>query len=1402
MANCDCLFKVRRGVPRVSGIYVKGQVEGVDLVYTVDTGASATLISTRILKEIPKTQQPPLDTTPTSHFVGPTGDTIKVLGKVTLHMNIGGAEIIKKVTVANIHDDCLLGADILLGLEQGPFDFHLSENRLQWNGISIPCIQVKNSFSCKVLCASDCVIPGYSEKLVDTVVLSTDPSIEDGTEVILHEVLIEPENTFHDKYRLLMASCLVRLREDRCSKVRVMNPFPREVEIKDGAIMGEAIPFDQVIPFLDEESPADSDERDNIRRLQVPERELIGNVANPSYSDSENAMDVSTNSSVPVVVPLHLQDLYNRTVCDLQPTDHSKVGELLYTFGDTFSKNDDDLGCTNLTTHVIDTGTARPIKQAPRRTPVAYEGRDKEALEKMLNRGIIRESSSPWASPVVLVPKKDGSVRLCADYRKINDVTTKDAFPLPKISDCLDAVSGSVYFSTLDLTSGYNQVPVAEEDIPKTAFVTKYGLFECPYMPFGLSNAPATFQRVMELALQGLQWSTCLIYIDDIIVFGGNIDEHLSRVRGVLERLRSANLKIKAEKCHLLEKEVLFLGHVLSGDGVKPSPTNVDRILSWNPPKSTKQVRQFLGMATYYRRFIKEFAKLATPLSKLTSKNVKFYWNEECQRAFEDLKAALTGPDIMAYPLNDGEFVLDTDACDTAVGAVLSQVQNGQERVVAYASRVLNKAERNYCVTDKELLAVKHFIEYFYQYLAGRHFLVRTDHQPLKWLFSLKAPRGRIARWLLILSGYNFSIEYRKGVKHGNADAMSRCPNPKDCECVFEDDDSALKCGPCAKCLHRSEVMESEWSCVSGPLKVNRVAVDLFNEMEDGEEMARSKDFSDGEHNTLTDSYTEMWCGYMSKLQPFMVWLASVLMVVTVCGGHVDWLMLTAISGGIFLLRLVKDMQDCGGFAVVRSAVPCVWFQGYTHTELKRLQEQDSVLSVVIGWLKMGKIPSIKDVCGKSPALRHYWIYWNSLEMREGILCRRYFKQDGTGNYLQFVVPKELRDEVLRMMHDCVLAGHLGRKKTEQKLLQRFYWYQVRDDVKLWVTKCEVCQMNKIPPKRPKAPLGNMLAGAPLDRMCTDVLGPFPTTQRGNRFILVVTDSFTKWTEIFAIKNETAETCAEVILNEVICRFGCPLSLHTDQGRNYESKIFKELCDLLNIRKTRTSPKNPKGNGQTERFNRTLLPMIRAYINDEQGNWDLNLGCLAGAYRATPHDSTTLTPNLMMLGREVRLPHEVVFGSSVPRNKFETVANYGAYVTELNSSLQRAHKVARKHLNKAAATQKTRYDVHATLNSYQVGDMVWLLNETRETGKCPKLQPAFLGPYVVIARYGKINFKIQLDGTGKSRVVHHDKLKIYTGVHPPSWTKKVIKTLKVNLGKKCDRQVQTDAVGEAPTMED
>ena len=264
-------------------------------------------------------------------------------------------------------------------------------------------------------------------------------------------------------------------------------------------------------------------------------------------------------------------------------------------------------------------------------------------------------------------------------------------------------------------------------------------------MPFGLNNAASTFQRTMELALQGLQWITCLIYIDDIIVFGRNFDEHISRIEEVLERLKKAGLKLRAEKCNMLQTEVVFLGHVVTPDGVKPNPTNITKILDWPQPKTAKQVKQFVAMGSYYRRYVKNFATIVRPMVELTKKGKKFVWNELCEEAFRQLKMALVSSEVMAYPSNEaGLFYLDVDASDVGIGGILHQMQEGQEKVIAYASRAMNKAERNYCITEKELLALRFFIKYFRQYLLGRKFIVRTDHQALVWLFSLKDNVARL----------------------------------------------------------------------------------------------------------------------------------------------------------------------------------------------------------------------------------------------------------------------------------------------------------------------------------------------------------------------------------------------------------------------------------------------------------------------------------------------------------------------------------------------------------------------------------------------------------------------------------------------------------------------------------
>lgn len=295
------------------------------------------------------------------------------------------------------------------------------------------------------------------------------------------------------------------------------------------------------------------------------------------------------------------------------------------------------------------------------------------------------------------------------DYRKVNEATQKDAYPLLKIEECLDTLSGSKLFSTLDLLSGYHQFEVNEKDRPRTAFITKYGLFEYTRMPFGLCNAPSTFQRGMELVLRRLQWVTLLIYLDDVIITGKTFKEHLNNLGEVLSRFRKFGLKLKPTKCSLYREEVLFLGHVVGKDGVRANPSLVQDVEKWPVPQNLKELQAFLGLTNYYRRFVQGYADIARSLHNLTRKGVTYHWKAEQEVAFGALKKALTTTPILAYPLAEGRMILDTDAANFSIGAVLSQEQGQVERVFSYSSRRLGPIQERYCVTRRELLAVVAF---------------------------------------------------------------------------------------------------------------------------------------------------------------------------------------------------------------------------------------------------------------------------------------------------------------------------------------------------------------------------------------------------------------------------------------------------------------------------------------------------------------------------------------------------------------------------------------------------------------------------------------------------------------------------------------------------------------------
>ena len=476
---------------------------------------------------------------------------------------------------------------------------------------------------------------------------------------------------------------------------------------------------------------------------------------------------------------------------DLTSKQRKIVQELLWNERKVFSESDYDIGLFKNVKHTIDTGTERPYKETLRRHSPKTREDIKKLVDEMLSNGIIQPSFSPWSSAPVLVQKKSGGKRFAIDYRGVNEKTVKDSYPLPHIADALDCFSGSHYFTCLDLTAGYWQIELDDESKKKTAFTVPQGLYEFVRMPFGLTNAPATFQRAITCCLQGLNWQIALCFLDDIVVFAKDFESHLERLSIVLKRLHEHNLKLKPKKCDFFKTEVTYLGHVVSSQGISTDPSKIEAIQNWEVPKTVTQLRSFLGMAQYYRRFVKDFSLLASPLHDQVKKDAKsISWGEEQQEAFQIIKSRLASAPIMAHPDFNKDFIVDTDASGVGIGCVLSQIQDGKERVIAYNSHKFNKAERKWCTTDREFCALHTAVRLFRSYIHGRRFILRTDHQALIGLLNKpKDLAGKQARWWAYLSNFDYTIKYRQGEKHANADGLSRQPQFE----VEEDDESPAR---------------------------------------------------------------------------------------------------------------------------------------------------------------------------------------------------------------------------------------------------------------------------------------------------------------------------------------------------------------------------------------------------------------------------------------------------------------------------------------------------------------------------------------------------------------------------------------------------------------------------------
>ena len=494
-------------------------------------------------------------------------------------------------------------------------------------------------------------------------------------------------------------------------------------------------------------------------------------------SRQEIVMFSQTNelSSFPVISGESWNDV---TISEeLNPDEYKVVLKILEDYSDIFS---DIPAVTDKVIHHIDTGNSPSIRQHAYRIPHALKDKFCNEMEDMLNQGIIEKSHSPWAAPVVIVPKlKDGKpvgLRICIDYRRLNSVSNFDPFPLPRMEELIESLAGAKYITKLDLTKGYFQIPLSEETKVKSAFITPYGLYQFNVMPFGMKSAPATFQRMMQQVLSGLE-KFASAYIDDVIIHSITFDQHISDLISVLQRLREAKLIAKPSKCMIGHAKVQYLGHLVGAGELHPLMSKVESIEQFPIPETKKQLRSYLGLVGYYRRYIPNFSEIATPLSDVTGKKSpnKLKWNVECENSFSQLKRCMINYPVLQLPDFSLPFIVQVDASERALGAILSQKdEEGSEHPVVYASRKLLDRESKLSTTEKECLGLVWAIDLFRPYLYGTEFTVETDHNALVWLYRVKDTNQKLLRWSIMLQEYSFIVKHRRGVDHKNADALSR----------------------------------------------------------------------------------------------------------------------------------------------------------------------------------------------------------------------------------------------------------------------------------------------------------------------------------------------------------------------------------------------------------------------------------------------------------------------------------------------------------------------------------------------------------------------------------------------------------------------------------------------------
>lgn len=999
----------------------------------------------------------------------------------------------------------------------------------------------------------------------------------------------------------------------------------------------------------------------------------IINAANPFVrivNTSDKDVKIQTNN----IVPLNLDnyeirncahpctntntDRTNKLLAVLKPNFPKHISneltQLCAEFSDIFSVEGDKSTTNNFYQQSLKLHDQTPVYIKNYRTPHSQKLEIHNKIQELLKNDLIEPSVSSYNSPIILVPKKGQTDkkqwRLCIDYRQLNKRLIPDKFPLPRIEEILDNLGRARYFSVLDLQAGFHQVPIVENSRDITSFSTEQGSFRWKVLPFGLNISPNSFSRMMSLAFSGLPQNICFVYIDDLIVLGNSETHHLNNLREVFQTCRKHSLTLNPSKSQFFKTEVTYLGHKCTSKGLLPDENKNEVIRKYPRPEDKDSVRRFVAFTNYYRRFIPRFAELTKPLNHITKKNSVFIWTPECENSFQNLKKILLHPPILQYPDFSKQFILTVDASQIACGAVLSQNHGDKDLPIAFASKTFTKADKNKTTIERELIAIHWGIKHFRPYLYGTPFLVKSDHRPLSYLFSLKDPTSKLSRIRLDLAEYNFTVEYLKGKHNVCADALSR--------------------------IDINDLKDIQKHCV---LAVTRSMTNKAKQQEKIDKPARDA--------VKEPIITETNDNYAHRKLP----------------------LLSFDTQNNKYLRVHVNTNNDRTAPIIDLHIKYTSIKVHFYENV--LNKLDAASNEVnINKLRMYKNDAIFNM-----------IPFNLFQK----LCFENLK------YITIIVtapPVIIHDNTEKLSliskyhADPIHGGHAGIKKVYSRLRSIFKWKNMSRDIVKFINNCETCNKNK-PRQKTKEPMViTTTPQTPFSLIIIDTVGPLPTSPNGNKYILTIICDLSKYLITIPIPNKEATTIARAIFENCFLIYGPAKQVLSDLGTEFKNSIITELYSLLQINHSYSTPYHPQTVGSIERSHRTMNEYFRAYLNENNTNWDEYLKYFTYCYNTTKHTSLQLkySPYELIFGRVPTLPHELV-GSRV-----EPLYNTDSYAQEVKYKLQITHQLASKLLLNAKLANKKIYDKNINPTELQINDKIFVKDETAH-----KLKPIYKGPYVI-----------------------------------------------------------------------